>query len=955
MAQEITPNVGLLIDSNLTPTAKQNLRKIDTAFGTAELIVDLNTTINGQNDIKLQPGRDTDATTRNIYLGTTAYRADIIYMYGTTLDLSGVTNVIGWTVSGIMNAQISSGAAIEQSKIAGLISALSGKADVGEAAAAVNAHEIAYVHTDIAHTNRAALDLVSGTNTGNETVSSIKSTLGAASVSADGYLTSGDWSTFSGKQDVLPAATALIDGYLDSNDFVTFNAKLSEAAQTISVAKSGRAFTAIQAAIDSISDASSSKPYVIQVYPGIYTETVTLKAWVFVKGIDIYGCIINGKVLGTLGAGESSGIDSMSIKYTPNSAADYTAVELTGDFVIANLEIITTIGASFSGKTVGLSMAANQIAYVGLIGVQLLHLTGTVTEYCGIKITGTAILSIYQSAVTINSLAATGDFRGFCLSNTGDTGARELLSYLIFYNPSFAGTVTGYSCTSVQSSNSVIRIIKTSAAVLKGAGGGTAYGSSLSTTGGAYFRIDGLTLHIDGFANEYISNTGSTDSQRLWITSTNKDLTQSAAGLTVATPQDQNQTGFVRWGGAGDYYSIDNGTGALSVLRAGAGVVRSTPVVWAAGQSVALTALATNYVYMTSAGVIGSTATPTPTLSINNILLLEAWWDGSTYSIVTKENHPYEFTTAVSSSWHKTFGSLVTGLGATITQLGASANRQLAIVGDDTVLDHGLETSITSAPATAATFSIVYTNASGKMVKDGADLTTFLSRYNNAGTAANAANNDRIVLRIGVIKDDLNSSSPKYVGCLHTAVYGSNSAALNAISAGNIVAFPAELKALEVVQLGFLVIQANGAGAGSIITGGVVVAKQAFGASLIGASSSAQASLITTSTTNFVAAGGVSSVLTGADVTVQAMADTLARGAANRYSAALSWSGSAGAYTMTITGATHLRGVDPLVRVRKLLSGSTYEVVITEVTIDDSNGDVVIGSTENFTGKVVIL
>jgi hypothetical protein len=59
---------------------------------------------------------------------------------------------------------------------------------------------------------------------------------------------------------------------------------------------------------------------------------------------------------------------------------------------------------------------------------------------------------------------------------------------------------------------------------------------------------------------------------------------------------------------------------------------------------------------------------------------------------------------------------------------------------------------------------------------------------------------------------------------------------------------------------------------------------------------------------------------------------------------------------MTILGATHLRGVDPVVRVREFISGTNYRVVNTdEVTLDETTGDVVITSSENFTGKITIL
>lgn len=50
---------------------------------------------------------------------------------------------------------------------------------------------------------KTILSNTSGTNTGDETQSTIKTKLGAATTSVDGYLTSTDWNTFNGKQNAL--------------------------------------------------------------------------------------------------------------------------------------------------------------------------------------------------------------------------------------------------------------------------------------------------------------------------------------------------------------------------------------------------------------------------------------------------------------------------------------------------------------------------------------------------------------------------------------------------------------------------------------------------------------------------------------------------------------------------------------------------------------------------------
>ena len=54
--------------------------------------------------------------------------------------------------------------------------------------------------TGLVHTNRIALDLISNTNTGDETNSTIKTKLGSATTTLDGYLTTTDWNIFNSKQ-----------------------------------------------------------------------------------------------------------------------------------------------------------------------------------------------------------------------------------------------------------------------------------------------------------------------------------------------------------------------------------------------------------------------------------------------------------------------------------------------------------------------------------------------------------------------------------------------------------------------------------------------------------------------------------------------------------------------------------------------------------------------------------
>lgn len=80
-------------------------------------------------------------------------------------------------------------------------------------------------------------------------------------------------------------ATSGQDGFLSQTDWTTFNSKSDDFDQIVTVAKSGANFTTIQAAINDISDASTSKRYGVLIYPGEYSENIDGKDYVSLIGV----------------------------------------------------------------------------------------------------------------------------------------------------------------------------------------------------------------------------------------------------------------------------------------------------------------------------------------------------------------------------------------------------------------------------------------------------------------------------------------------------------------------------------------------------------------------------------------------------------------------------------------------------------------------------------------------
>ena len=139
-------------------------------------------------------------------------------------------------------------------------------------------------------------------------------------------------------------------------DEITGIGKISQQ-QTVTVALSGGDYTSIASALAAITDAGSTKPYCIYVYPGVYTEApLTLKSYVSIRGIDPSTAIIaasnNSSPLFTFAAHIS--ISNLTIQGPTSDAACYVGAGIA-NVEVENCRFIsgqTAVQASGSGASI---------------------------------------------------------------------------------------------------------------------------------------------------------------------------------------------------------------------------------------------------------------------------------------------------------------------------------------------------------------------------------------------------------------------------------------------------------------------------------------------------------------------------------------------------------------------------------------------------------------------------
>lgn len=178
-------------------------------------------------------------------------------------------------------------------------------------------------------------------------------------------------------------------------------------AQIITVAKSGGEYTTVQAAINSILDATSAKRYLVRVMPGTWAEQITMKSWVDVRGAGKHATRLDFAAdAGTVILADYCQIEDVIIE--GQAAATNWAIVGTNvsNWHIRNVDILNPLGST--NRSQGIKATGNTWS-TGFIEHCVINLY-TQTGY-GLYITGNAaapqLCDLTINDINLDTFAAT--------------------------------------------------------------------------------------------------------------------------------------------------------------------------------------------------------------------------------------------------------------------------------------------------------------------------------------------------------------------------------------------------------------------------------------------------------------------------------------------------------------------------------------------------------------------
>ncbi len=215
-------------------------------------------------------------------------------------------------------------------------------------------------------------------------------------------------------------------------------------------------YSTIQAAINSITDASLTNAYTIFIYPGTYNEAVTLKSYVSIVGAGVDDVIIKGtgSTPAVTGPAADSGsgqcyISNLTIDGVGQNALLLPDSNNSKTLFVFNVQIISSVPTTYLTPAIVVNNAQSFDCFH-------LHCIDTGNpNYSlyqeGILVNGTGNLRMWQSDVTITP--PDGDFdHGFCIHHLSSAYSEAYNSFLSSKRSSIQaenGFLNLYNCQTV--------------------------------------------------------------------------------------------------------------------------------------------------------------------------------------------------------------------------------------------------------------------------------------------------------------------------------------------------------------------------------------------------------------------------------------------------------------------------------------------------------------------------
>jgi len=344
-------------------------------------------------------------------------------------------------------------------------------------------------------------------------------------------------------------------------------------ANVVIVAKSGGDFTSIQAALNSIYNASASNPYLVWVAPGVYNETVTMKSYIDIEGAGesltkityIGGSNLN---YATVFGKDNAELRSLTVENT--GGTDY-AIAIVNEYDSPHLSQVTAIasGGTNNWGILNRTDSSTTMDHVTAIATGGSNAYGIENSGAAdpvfIDVTATAsgatssnagIQDIWSDSLTMYNIVTEGQggtsSHGFRSQSSTQIALTNVTAYASgaeystgLYSGYTNATLTNIVATgaggttltrgvSLDSNASYTQTLTNVTATATG-GVGTNYG--VSVYGGVNATINNCTLSAVGGAANYGLYFGSGGSSMHYVTISNSQITGATATI-------RNQTNF---------------------------------------------------------------------------------------------------------------------------------------------------------------------------------------------------------------------------------------------------------------------------------------------------------------------------------------------------------------------------------------------------------------------------